>query len=76
MSRTFLFFKISTTAVIYTLDYLLKNAKNRVTGKIRDSELIDQFIQIDKLPENDHHMLKGLLEAFIKKHRFEELAMK
>jgi len=41
----------------------------------RDSELIDQFIQVNSLPEKDRHILKALLEAFIKKHRFEELAM-
>ena len=50
--------------------------KNRVAGKIRDTELIDQFVEVDTLPEKDRHILKALLEAFIKKHRFEELAMK
>jgi len=65
-----------SNALDVSLDYLYKNDKNRVAGKIKDSELIDQFIQIDTLPENDSHMLKALLEAFIKKHRFEELAMK
>ncbi len=63
-------------ALDVSLDYLLKNGKNRVAGKIRDTELIDQFIQVDTLPEKDRHILKALLEAFIKKHRFEELAMK
>ncbi|MCP4627054.1 MAG: hypothetical protein GY850_26620 [bacterium] len=48
---------------------------NRVAGKIRDTELIDQFVQVDTLPEKYGHILKALLEAFIKKHRFEELAM-
>ncbi len=63
-------------ALDVSLDYLLKNGKNRVAGKVRDTELIDQFIQVDALPEKDRHILKALLEAFIKKHRFEELAMK
>ncbi len=66
--------KLSNTLDV-SLDYLLKNGKNRVTGKVKDSELIDQFIQVDSLPEKDRHILKALLEAFIKKHRFEELAM-
>lgn len=65
-----------SNALDVSLDYLLKNCKNRVTGKVKDSELIDQFIQIDSLPEKDRHILKALLEAFIKKHQFEELAMK
>lgn len=63
-------------ALEVTLDYLLKNGKNRVTGKIKDAELIDHFIEVDALPEKDRQILKALLEAFIKKHRFEELAMK
>ena len=63
-------------ALDVSLDYLLKNGKNRVAGKIRDTELIDQFIQVDTLPEKDRLILKALLDAFIKKHRFEELAMK
>ncbi len=63
-------------ALDVSLDYLLKNGKNQVTGKIRDTELIDQFSQVDALPDEDRHILKALLEAFIKKHRFEELAMK
>ena len=63
-------------ALDVSLDYLLKNGKIRVAGKIRDTELIDQFIQVDTLPKKDRHILKALLEAFIKEHRFEELAMK
>ena len=62
-------------ALDVSLDYLLKNSKNRVTGKIRDTELIDQFIQVDALPENDRYILKALLDAFIKKYRFEKLAL-
>ena len=38
-----------------SLDYLLKSRKNRVAVKIRDTELIDQFIHVDTLPENDRH---------------------
>ncbi len=65
-----------SVALDVSLDYLLKNGKNQVTGKIRDTELIDQFTQVDALPDKDRDILKALLEAFIKKHRFEELAMK
>ena len=63
-------------ALDVTLDYLLKNDKKRIADKIKDTELIDQFIEVDSLPEKDRQILKALLEAFIKKHRFEELAMK
>ncbi|MCP4551335.1 MAG: helix-turn-helix transcriptional regulator [Bacteroidetes bacterium] len=65
-----------SNALDVSLDYLLKNDKNRVTGKVKDTELIDQFIQVDALPDQDRHILKALLEAFIKKYQFETLAMK
>ncbi len=65
-----------SNALDVSLDYLLKNDKNRVTGKVKDAELIDQFVQVDALPDPDRHMLKALLDAFIKKHQFEALAMK
>lgn len=38
-------------ALDVSLDYLLKNGKNRVTGKVKDAELVDQFIQVDALKE-------------------------
>lgn len=59
-----------------SLDYLLKNGKNNIVGQIKDAELLKHVIQVDVLPDKDRHVLKEILEAFIKKHRFEELAMK
>jgi transcriptional regulator with XRE-family HTH domain len=59
-----------------SLDYLLRNGKNRILGKIRDTQLIDQVAQIELLPDDDREHLKALIEAFIKKHLFEQLAMK
>jgi hypothetical protein len=49
---------------------------NRVTGKFNDVELIDQFVKVDGLPDQDRHMIKALLDAFIKKHQLESLVMK
>jgi len=59
-----------------SLDYLLKNGKNNIVGQIKDAELLKHVVQVDVLPDKDRHVLKEILEAFIKKHRFEELAMK
>lgn len=59
-----------------SLDYLLKNGKNTITGQIKDGDLLKHVIHVDTLPDKDRHILKEILEAFIKKHRFEELAMK
>ncbi|MFO7972150.1 MAG: hypothetical protein R6U40_10410 [Desulfobacterales bacterium] len=74
--------KSTNTTISHDLAEKLKQArkhKGLTQGQLAKkigAELIDQFIQIDTLPENDRHMLKALLEAFVKKHRFEELAMK
>lgn len=59
-----------------SLDYLLKSGKNTVVGQIQDAELLKHVIQVDSLPDKDRGILKEILEAFIKKHRFEEIAVK
>lgn len=61
-------------ALDVSLDYLLREAEGRAVGKIRDTALLDQFTQIDSLPEKDKQLVKGLLDAFIKKSKFELLA--
>ncbi len=61
-------------ALDVSLDFLLREAEGRAVGKIRDTALLDQFTQIDSLPENDKQLIKGLLDAFIKKSKFEMLA--
>lgn len=53
-------------ALHVSLDYLLKNCKNLVTGKVKYVKLNDQFIQINALPKQNCHMLKALLDACIK----------
>ncbi len=59
-----------------SIDYLLKNGNNTIVGQIKDAELLKHVIQIDDLPNKDRGILKEIFEAFIKKHRFEELAIK
>lgn len=73
---------VPTTAILIkladalevNLDYLLRDPEDRAVGKIRDTVLLDQFTQIDSLAENDKQLVKGLLDAFIKKSKFEMLA--
>ena len=59
-----------------SIDYLLKNGKNTIVGQLKDAELLNHVVQIDELPDKDRGILKEVLQAFIKKHRFEELAIK
>lgn len=56
------------------IDYLLRDGEDNAVGAIRDPELLDHFAQVDALPEKDKEILKTLLQAFIKKHQFEQLA--
>ena len=72
---------VPTTAILVkladaldvNLDFLLREAEGRDVWKIRDTALLDQFTQIDSLPENNKQLIKGLLDAFIKKSKFEML---
>ena len=54
----------------------MKNGKNTVVGQIQDAELLKHVIQVDSLPDKDRGILKEILEAYIMKHRFEEIATK
>jgi transcriptional regulator with XRE-family HTH domain len=73
---------VPTTAILVkladvlevSLDFLLREAEDRAVDKIRDAALLDQLTQIESLPENDKRIIKGLLDAFIKKSKFEMLA--
>ena len=51
----------------------MRNAENRAVAKSRNTDLLDQFTQFDSLKESDKQMVKGLLDAFIKKSKFEML---
>lgn len=57
------------------LDYLAGDAradKSRVA--LSDRDLIDKLAELERLPEKDKVIVKAVLDAFIKKKRFEELA--
>ena len=73
---------VPTTAILVkladvlevSLAFLLHEAEDRAVDKIRDTALLDQLTQIESLPENNKRIVKGLLDAFIKKSKFEMLA--
>ena len=58
-----------------SLDYLIIGGQ---TGSRRlevgDRELLRQMEQIDRLPEREKTAIKTVLETFILKHRFQEVA--
>lgn len=61
-------------ALEVSLDYLLLDAEDKAVSKIQDATLLSQFTQIESLAEEDKLLIKGLLDAFIKKSKFEMLA--
>lgn len=57
-----------------SLDYLLRDDKNIAVNKIKNQELLNRIEEIEKLPEEDQRVLTNLLDAYIKKYKFELLA--
>lgn len=57
-----------------SLDYLLRNGDDVAVNKIKNQELLKRIEEIESLPEEDQRVLTNLLDAYIKKHKFELLA--
>jgi transcriptional regulator with XRE-family HTH domain len=59
-----------------SLDYLLAGTvTNSQRAEIADRDLVRQMELIDKLPPEDKTAIKAVLNSFIVKHRFQELAI-
>ncbi len=56
-------------------DYLLEGAvEEAARARFEDRELLRQFQEVEKLPEEDKAVVKRLLEAFLTKKQLQELA--
>jgi transcriptional regulator with XRE-family HTH domain len=59
-----------------SLDYLVfENRTDSKHGNIADLELIEMLEKIDRLSEQDKKTVKAVLDTFILKSRFQELAV-
>lgn len=56
-----------------SLDYLLRNESNTAASKIKNQTLLRKIEEIDNLSEDDQRVLTVLLDAFIKKRKFEAM---
>ncbi len=65
--------KIASTLEV-SLDYLLRNEADLAVNKIKNPQLLKKIEEIENLPEKDQETLTILLDAFIKKRKFEALA--
>lgn len=59
-----------------SLDYLLRNENNVAVNKIKNQKLLKHIEEIEQLEDEDQHVLTVLLDAFIKKRKFEVLAQR
>lgn len=58
-----------------TGDYLLEGAVDEVAkARFEDRELLQQFQQVEQLPDEDKRVVKKLLDAFLVKKQLQALA--
>ncbi|MBF0227852.1 MAG: helix-turn-helix transcriptional regulator [Desulfobacterales bacterium] len=56
-----------------SIDYLLRDNINKTDNKIENLKLKKYIEEINNLPEQDLAILTNLLDAYIKRRKFEEL---
>jgi transcriptional regulator with XRE-family HTH domain len=57
-----------------TSDYLMEGAATEAAkARFEDHELLQQFQEVEKLPEDDKHVVKRLLDAFLMKKQLQAL---
>jgi transcriptional regulator with XRE-family HTH domain len=58
-----------------TSDYLLVGAADEAAkARFEDRELLRQFQEVERLPDEDKHVVKKLLDAFLTKKQLQALA--
>jgi transcriptional regulator with XRE-family HTH domain len=58
-----------------TSDYLLEGSTNEAAkARFEDRELLQQFQEVERLPEEDKMVIKKLLDAFLTKKQLQALA--
>ncbi|MFO1350149.1 MAG: helix-turn-helix transcriptional regulator [Gammaproteobacteria bacterium] len=62
-------------ALSVTSDYLLEGAVDAAAkANFADRELLQQFQAVEQLPDEDKHVIKKLLDAFLTKKQLQALA--
>jgi len=56
-----------------SLDYMLRNAEDIASNRIKNPYLLKQLVAIENLPEEKQKNVEALLDAFIKQQKLEEL---
>lgn len=63
------------TALGTTTDYLMRgDSDDFISTQLTDKELLDQFVQVEKLNKEDKHLIKTFIDAFLTKRQVQQLA--
>ena len=58
-----------------TTDFLMNGSHDEVVaGQLTDKELLRQFIEVEKLGQDDKHLIKTFIDAFLTKRQVQKLA--
>lgn len=59
-----------------TTDYLMNGSDNDVvSAQLTDKELLNQFKEVEKLGQEDKHLVKTFIDAFLTKRKIQKLAI-
>ena len=56
-----------------TTDYLMNGNTEQVEAQLADKELLKQFKAVEKLKDEDKHLVKTFIDAFITKRQLQAL---
>ena len=59
-----------------TSDYLMNGSSDeKVSAQLTDKELLEQFKAVEKLDQEDKHLIKTFIDAFLTKRKIQQLAL-
>ncbi|TWP31535.1 XRE family transcriptional regulator [Apibacter muscae] len=56
-------------------DFLMNGSSEMVDAQLADKELLKQFKEVEAMNEQDKHLVKTFLDAFITKKKIQKLAL-
>lgn len=64
-----------TIALNTSLDFLMNGHTEPVEAQLTDRELIQQFKEVENMNNDDKHLIKTFIDAFITKKKVQQLAL-
>lgn len=59
-----------------TTDYIMNGSENEIaSAQLTDKELLNQFKEVEKLNQEDKHLIKTFIDAFLTKRQIQRLAI-